>query len=65
MDFIVLPNIDLFWWRTAPALVGMLVLTGADGGRSGVRGNASLYLIRLAGFVLIIVGIVDKNRQVR
>ena len=26
IDVIVLPEIDLFWWRTAPALAGMLVL---------------------------------------
>jgi hypothetical protein len=26
LDRIELPNIDLFWWRTAPALAGMMVL---------------------------------------
>jgi uncharacterized protein DUF5985 len=26
IDLIMLPDIDLFWWRTAPALGGMLVL---------------------------------------
>lgn len=26
IDVIILPDIDLFWWRTAPALAGMLVL---------------------------------------
>lgn len=26
VDLIVLLNIDLFWWRTAPALAGMMVL---------------------------------------
>ena len=26
IDLIVLPEIDLFWWRTAPAVAGMLVL---------------------------------------
>ena len=26
IDLIVLPNVDLFWWRTAPALAGMLIL---------------------------------------
>jgi len=26
VDLIVLPDVDLFWWRTATALVGMMVL---------------------------------------
>ena len=26
IDLIVLPDVDLFWWRTAPALAGMLIL---------------------------------------
>ena len=26
IDLIMLPDVDLFWWRTAPALGGMLVL---------------------------------------
>ena len=26
VDLIVLTDIDLFWWRTAPALVGMMIL---------------------------------------
>jgi hypothetical protein len=26
IDLIVLPDIDLFWWRTAPALGGMMIL---------------------------------------
>jgi hypothetical protein len=26
VDLIELPDIDLFWWRTAAALVGMMVL---------------------------------------
>jgi hypothetical protein len=26
IDLIVLPEIDLFWWRTVPALGGMLIL---------------------------------------
>jgi uncharacterized protein DUF5985 len=26
VDLIVLTDIDLFWWRTLPALLGMLVL---------------------------------------
>jgi len=26
VDLIELPDIDLFWWRTAPALVGMMLL---------------------------------------
>jgi hypothetical protein len=26
IDLIMLPDVDLFWWRTAPALAGMLVL---------------------------------------
>jgi hypothetical protein len=26
VDLIVLPDIELFWWRTAPALVGMMIL---------------------------------------
>jgi hypothetical protein len=26
IDLIVLPDIDLFWWRTVPALGGMMVL---------------------------------------
>lgn len=25
-DVIVLPKVDLFWWRTLPAVAGMLVL---------------------------------------
>ena len=26
IDLIMLPDIDLFWWRTVPALAGMIVL---------------------------------------
>lgn len=26
IDLILLPDIDLFWWRTAPALAGMFIL---------------------------------------
>jgi hypothetical protein len=26
VDLILLPDIDLFWWRTVPAIGGMLVL---------------------------------------
>lgn len=26
VDLILLPDIELFWWRTAPALVGMMIL---------------------------------------
>lgn len=26
VDLIVLPDVDLFWWRNAPAIVGMMVL---------------------------------------
>jgi hypothetical protein len=26
VDIVLLPNVDLFWWRTLAALVGMLVL---------------------------------------
>jgi hypothetical protein len=26
IDLILLPDIDLFWWRTTPALAGMLIL---------------------------------------
>ena len=26
VDLIVLPDIDLFWWRTLPALAGMTIL---------------------------------------
>lgn len=26
IDLIVLPQVDLFWWRTGPALAGMAIL---------------------------------------
>jgi hypothetical protein len=26
IDLIILPEIDLYWWRTAPALAGMVLL---------------------------------------
>jgi hypothetical protein len=26
IDLIILPEIDLFWWRTTPALAGMVLL---------------------------------------
>ena len=26
IDLILLPNVDLFWWRTIPSLGGMLIL---------------------------------------
>lgn len=26
IDLIILPEVDLFWWRTLPAIAGMLIL---------------------------------------
>lgn len=42
--------------------INYLVLTAVD---PAFEARHLIYLIRLVGFVLIIVGIIDKNREVR